>query len=422
MHSLKNALEEIVVAEVINQLRASSDGVRQKTNISEVAAYALNRLPPLYATTQRGWQQQKKRAQEELNTQIIQAVEQALLSVRPDPWRPATLLAIEVIETPADALARLRTIFSIPHLQWRDVPRVILDNLFLEEENQQTNPDEPTVPLPQQFMYGSDPKLRLNLRYSKEMLKPNNQQYQDFEAYITAATCTFTNVLENLVWQETERQLLRMTPVLPREVTIEDAVAYTLNRLPPMYATCEEGLERQQERAISDMGTAIASTVIQTVMTLSRLPRRIDAPIPLLEFEKEQEEAIMQVRLIAGRADITWRNLTKMVEDALEAIKASRFGWRRRWQMLGQLYQDMQLLPGDAELSLISEPLGDTLLVQVNSRRVLSAFTDDPKILAGKALHHFPNLDMVELWSPLIETSLTYTKAEMIMDGVIPLV
>jgi len=418
MHSLRNVLEDAVVAEAINQLRFSADGVRQKINLSEVAAYALNRLPPLYATTNRGWQQQCRRVEEEFKQQIQQAVEQALLNVRVDPWRPSTLIAVEVIECPADALARLRTIFSLPHLQWSQVPRTILETLFLQEPDETTQPDEPTVPLLENLMYQPQKDKAQRFDQAKQVLSELDNQ---FESYIAAATCSFTNVMERLIWEETERQLPRMSHLLAREVTVEDASAYALNRLPPMYATSEEGIEHLREKALVDMGTAIASTVIQSIMTLSRLPRRIDAPIPIVKFEEEQELALSQVRQIAQRDDITWRNISKLVEDAFEETKRSRFGWRRRWQLLGALYQDMELLPGDAELHLAVDPLGDTLLVQANNKKTLTIMTEDPTVLARKALRYFRNLDAVELWSPLLENSLTYTKAEMIMDGVVPL-
>jgi hypothetical protein len=85
------------------------------------------------------------------------------------------------------------------------------------------------------------------------------------------------------------------------------------------------------------------------------------------------------------------------------------------------LYRDLQLSPGDAEFHVASDPLGDTLLVQANNKKTLTLLTEDPTLLARHALRYFHNLDAVELWSPLLDTSLTYTKAEMIMDGVVPL-
>ncbi len=55
MSSLKNALEEIVVVEVREQLKHLNQSVRENINLSDVTALALNRLPTLYASTSRGW-------------------------------------------------------------------------------------------------------------------------------------------------------------------------------------------------------------------------------------------------------------------------------------------------------------------------------------------------------------------------------
>jgi myo-inositol catabolism protein IolC len=82
MSTIKNALEEIVVLEVQEQLTHLNQPSRAAINISEVAAFALNRLPTLYVSTSRGWLQQRKRAHNELRHQIVSAVQQALLGIR----------------------------------------------------------------------------------------------------------------------------------------------------------------------------------------------------------------------------------------------------------------------------------------------------------------------------------------------------
>ena len=93
MTSLKNVLEEIVVVEVQEQIKHLSPAALEAINLSEVAAFALNRLPVLYASTSRGWLQQRKRAHNELQQQIVSAVQQALLGVKRDPLRKSTKIA-----------------------------------------------------------------------------------------------------------------------------------------------------------------------------------------------------------------------------------------------------------------------------------------------------------------------------------------
>ncbi|HEY9635172.1 MAG TPA: late competence development ComFB family protein [Coleofasciculaceae cyanobacterium] len=81
-----NVMEELVLTEAIAQIaeiEATSDRV---LDVGDIAAYALNRLPPLYATTEEGAQYQRQRAKEELQELITQQVCAAITRnlARPD--------------------------------------------------------------------------------------------------------------------------------------------------------------------------------------------------------------------------------------------------------------------------------------------------------------------------------------------------
>ena len=73
-----NVMEELVLTEAvaqIAQIEAVSDRV---LDVGDIAAYALNRLPPLYATTEEGARYQRQRAREELSELITQQVKDAI--------------------------------------------------------------------------------------------------------------------------------------------------------------------------------------------------------------------------------------------------------------------------------------------------------------------------------------------------------
>jgi hypothetical protein len=73
-----NVMEELVVTEAVArvaEVEATSDRV---LDVGDIAAYALNRLPPLYATTEEGARYQRQRAKEELQDLITQQVNAAL--------------------------------------------------------------------------------------------------------------------------------------------------------------------------------------------------------------------------------------------------------------------------------------------------------------------------------------------------------
>ncbi len=73
-----NVMEELVLSEAIArvaEIEATSD---QTLDVGDIAAYALNRLPPLYATTEEGANYQRSRAKEELQSLIVEQITKAI--------------------------------------------------------------------------------------------------------------------------------------------------------------------------------------------------------------------------------------------------------------------------------------------------------------------------------------------------------
>lgn len=84
-----NVMEELVLAEVISQVaevEATKANNEDVLEVGDIAAYALNRLPPLYATTEEGAKFQRERAKTELKELISQQVTEAISHylVKPD--------------------------------------------------------------------------------------------------------------------------------------------------------------------------------------------------------------------------------------------------------------------------------------------------------------------------------------------------
>jgi hypothetical protein len=73
-----NVMEELVLTEAIArvaEIEATSDCT---LDLGDIAAYALNRLPPLYATTEEGAEYQRNKAKDELQALIAQKVDEAI--------------------------------------------------------------------------------------------------------------------------------------------------------------------------------------------------------------------------------------------------------------------------------------------------------------------------------------------------------
>ena len=418
MASLKNVLEEIVVVEVLEQLKHLNQEVREKINLSEVTAFALNRLPALYASTSRGWLQQRKRAHNELWNQIVNNVQHAFVGVKRDLLRELTQIAASKIETLAHVLAKLQQLFGKSSLSWQDVPRAFQETLTLDmhtpEYESLSIHDRHRIRDVKGYLQRKGGVYRQDDWHNHSEL-PN----PELTSYIVSASYFLINVLEDLVNQEIKYQLVHMENVLPRKVGLDDVAAYVLNRLPAMYATTEQGVVWQTQKAMEELSSEIESTVIQAMMTLSKTPRRLTDPIPLLKFEEDCEHAMQSIRLIFQRDDITWRNVAPLAEYAIAFQSQGMTYWRQQWRMLGQIYSEMYLKPGDAELSLIQTHKGEILVVQTNTKAAFGWLADNPRNLGISALRLFPAVVAIELHASFLDFAVTYTREEMAADGII---
>jgi Late competence development protein ComFB len=90
--SCRNAIEPLVTEEVERQLKHLPPQMVKYINPVQVLAYALNRLPALYATSEEGWHRQQLRARQHLRDQISMAVRQGFAAVQKDPLKVATPL------------------------------------------------------------------------------------------------------------------------------------------------------------------------------------------------------------------------------------------------------------------------------------------------------------------------------------------
>ncbi len=115
----RNVMESLVVEEVDRQFLKLSVKVSRYVNKAEVIAYALNRLPALYATSEKGWEQQGDRARRELNSQLVSAVRQAIAAVQRDPLRAVVPLKIGAEQESQVVLEELKALLGQGELSWR---------------------------------------------------------------------------------------------------------------------------------------------------------------------------------------------------------------------------------------------------------------------------------------------------------------
>ena len=80
-----NVMEELVLTEAITRVAEIETTSERALDVGDIAAYALNRLPPLYATTEEGANYQRSRAKEELQSLIAKQVNEAISQSQATP-------------------------------------------------------------------------------------------------------------------------------------------------------------------------------------------------------------------------------------------------------------------------------------------------------------------------------------------------
>lgn len=115
-----NVMELLVTEEVDEQLQALPERVLKYVRRSEVETFALNRLPALYACSEKGLHHQYERAHRELKPQVVSAVRQGFAAVQIDPIRLSKPLHTEADCHEADAvLQALKEWLRSPNLTWK---------------------------------------------------------------------------------------------------------------------------------------------------------------------------------------------------------------------------------------------------------------------------------------------------------------
>jgi hypothetical protein len=110
-----NVMEELVREEIEKQLKAYPPALANYIDRVEVATYALNRLPPLYASSQKGRSQQRSVAKQLYKEQIHVAARQGIAAVRRDPIRASIPLVSQTeleYREARSALQQLQEIFE----------------------------------------------------------------------------------------------------------------------------------------------------------------------------------------------------------------------------------------------------------------------------------------------------------------------
>ncbi len=134
------------------------------------------------------------------------------------------------------------------------------------------------------------------------------------------------NVMEVLVSEEVENQLNALPHKVARQVNPDEVTAFTLNRLPALYATSKRGWQRQWKRGKGELHSQIATAVRQGIVAVQRDPLHTDSPLTFAEADLAQT-ALEELKHLLKCEQLSWQNLPSLVKLALMDTLRGKITW-----------------------------------------------------------------------------------------------
>ncbi|MBD2189951.1 late competence development ComFB family protein, partial [Pseudanabaena mucicola] len=128
---------------------------------------------------------------------------------------------------------------------------------------------------------------------------------------------TFVNVLEEIVVNEIYNQMNELRPELQQKIKVAEVLAYTLNRLPPMFATSMTGWKYQYDRALNELHPRIVQLIKRgNQIVIFGDPIHDVTPLPNQLF-LNSSGLLYQLSKLFGKKYLRWRDVPNLVQDIL---------------------------------------------------------------------------------------------------------
>ncbi len=327
MESCRNVLIEFVYGEANAQIQNLGSGIRDKFNIDEVTAYALNRLPPMFASTDIDLQLKRQECLA-MQADITKVTRQALIAVRRDPLRqPQPLADIELANAPY-ALLGVQDLLGWQNLMWCDLPKAleeVLENAIAKFNSGNLSP--------RLSKYGALGRSQLNTKMylgksaQKRSISTESKQ-KEYNLYMLESN-QLVHSLERLIIRMAQTRAQSFQPSELRFIRLEDVLAKTLNRLPPLYATSEKGINHLRHYAQMNIGSEVAIIVHEAMLEVrSQNYQRID-PLMFYKIRHEREQAMIKVSKLLFNREVKWQNLMEVISTSLDLAKTGKVCWER---------------------------------------------------------------------------------------------
>ncbi|MEL6929266.1 MAG: late competence development ComFB family protein [Cyanobacteria bacterium J06600_6] len=138
---------------------------------------------------------------------------------------------------------------------------------------------------------------------------------------------THRNVMEVLVSEEIDRQIVRLPSNIKKFINPIEVATYALNRLPALYASSQQGFNKQKIKGRSQYSVKITQEVrkgfaaIQQDLLRTSTPLMSDNESELDKSIKEAKAALQELSDYLPEKDLTWKNIVRLVKPILAELK-----------------------------------------------------------------------------------------------------
>lgn len=135
------------------------------------------------------------------------------------------------------------------------------------------------------------------------------------------------NVMEVLVSEEIDRQIVRLPSNIKKFINPIEVATYALNRLPALYASSQQGFNKQKIKGRSQYSVNITQEVrkgfaaIQQDLLRSSIPLLSENDSEVDKGIKEAKAALQELADYLPERDLTWKNVVRLVKPILAELK-----------------------------------------------------------------------------------------------------
>lgn len=327
MESCRNALIEFVYREATAQIHNLGIGIKHKYNIDEVVTYALNRLPPMFASTDVGLQIKRQECIA-MQANIIKITRQALIAVRRDPLRqPLPLANIELANAPYVLLGS-QELLGWESLKWCDFPKAVEEALESAIAKYHSGNLSSSI-----NKYGSlgrrqfNSQMYLGRPVQKRSISTESKQ-KEYDIYMLESL-PLVHSLERLAIKIAQNRAQNFQPSELKFIRLEDVLAKTLNRLPSLYATSDKGLNYLRHHAQMNIGSEVSIIVHESMLESRNENYQKTNSLLFSKIRHEREQALIKVSKLLLNREVKWQNLREEILNSLELAKSGKVCWER---------------------------------------------------------------------------------------------